>query len=252
VLNGHSIEPFWRSYTGDVFQCRELSGSSDYFLKRHKFKSAHASEKEYEVLNWLQNRLPVPSVKLFTQDSKYFYLLLEAYPGKPVHLLVRDKSTEEIIRLLVPAMRRMHSVPIYDSPFDETATAKLKRIRYNIDHGYLRSDIYKRNSGRDPETDLLYLKNNIPPEEELVFTHGDYCLPNFLYLNGEITAYLDLGDAGICDRYMDICTFAITLCYNYKRFDRFFHFARLIFKEYGIDQPDWSKLHFYHLINEML
>jgi aminoglycoside phosphotransferase len=252
MLKGYSKRSIWHSYVADVWKCTELEGNSVYYLKRHKRKSGHDSVKEYEVINWLQGKLSVPSVKCFARDGKYYYLLLTEKPGIPAHRLIRRYRPEEMIRILVPAMRDMHSLPISGCPFDEGLTAKLKRIRHNIKHNYIRKDIYNQKSKRNAVKELAYLQTHTPEQEDLVFTHGDFCLPNFLIENGMVTAYLDLGEAGPCDRYMDISTFAITLCFNYKRYDNFPYYCRLIFEEYGITDPDWSKLHYYHLINEML
>jgi aminoglycoside phosphotransferase len=252
LIKGFKVKAVWHGYVADVFYCEDPKGVNSYYLKRHKRKSSHDSVKECEVINWLQDKLIVPKVKCFTEDGKYYYLLLTALPGIPAHTLIRKIPAENMIKILVTAMKQLHEIPLPDCPFNESISVKLSRIRRNIDCGFLRKDIYNWHSKRNAEDDLKYLQDNIPSREELVFTHGDFCLPNFLVTNSQVTGYIDMGEAGPCDLYMDICTLAITMCYNYRHFDRFFYYCRLIFEEYGIAEPNWAKLHYYHLLNEIL
>ena len=56
-----------------------------------------------------------------------------------------------------------------------------------------------RNVLRD---ELASIRADLPPED-VVFTHGDYCLPNVMILKGHLSGYIDWGYAGIGDRYLD-------------------------------------------------
>lgn len=252
ILKNHLRKKVDHSCNADVYYFYHVKEGNCYFLKKHAKLAKHESLKEKLVIDWLQGKLPVPQVISLAEDDEYYYTLLSAMPGIPAHKLIGSTKPYELIRLLVPVMKQIHGVPIQDCPFDETISVKLNRIRQCKEQGFLRSDMYHKNAERRADKDLQYLLKNRPSEENLVFTHGDFCLPNFLVEDGKLTAILDLGEAGICDCYMDICTIAITLCYNYKCFERFFEFCRVIFTEYGIAHPDWHKLHYYHLINEMI
>ena len=37
-----------------------------------------------------------------------------------------------------------------------------------------------------------------------MFVHGDFCLPNVFFADGKVSGFIDLGDAGIADRWYDI------------------------------------------------
>ena len=61
---------------------------------------------------------------------------------------------------------------------------------------------------RDPEHLLMWLEENRPAFEP-VLSHGDYCLPNIFLENGTLKGFIDLGRAGIGDKWNDIA-----LCYR--------------------------------------
>ena len=50
--------------------------------------------------------------------------------------------------------------------------------------------------------------------EDLVFTHGDYCLPNIIYHEGKINGVVGLSRVGIADRYQDISLFLRSFEFN--------------------------------------
>ena len=49
-----------------------------------------------------------------------------------------------------------------------------------------------------------------------VVVHGDYCLPNVLMKDGQFSGLIDLGQAGIGDRHIDIYWAIWSLWYNLK------------------------------------
>ncbi len=84
-----------------------------------------------------------------------------------------------------------------------------------------------------------------PANEDLVFTHGDYCLPNIIINNGDISGFIDWGRGGIADRYQDLALAARSLAYNFDA-----EWIKLLFKEYGIENIDYSKIEYYKLLDE--
>jgi kanamycin kinase len=48
-----------------------------------------------------------------------------------------------------------------------------------------------------------------------VLVHGDYCLPNVLVENGQLTALVDVGGAGLGEPAVDLAAGVWTLQYNY-------------------------------------
>lgn len=100
---------------------------------------------------------------------------------------------------------------------------------------------------------LEWLDQN-KPDEEPVLSHGDYCLPNLFGVGEQVCGYIDLGRAGIGDKWCDIA-----LCYRslrdnlagkyggqvYDNFDPALLFAYLEL------EPDWEKIQYYILLDEL-
>lgn len=51
-------------------------------------------------------------------------------------------------------------------------------------------------------------------QEGYVFIHGDACLPNFIFKNGQLTAVIDVGQAKIDSREVDLAAAVWSLAYN--------------------------------------
>lgn len=93
----------------------------------------------------------------------------------------------------------IHSVDIKNCPFDQRLSIKLKEAEYRMVNGlvdeYDFDDIQQKKKAVDLFQKLLTTK---PANEDLVFTHGDYCLPNIIINNGDISGFIDWGRGGNC------------------------------------------------------
>ena len=83
------------------------------------------------------------------------------------------------------------------------------------------------------------------PEEDLVFTHGDYCLPNAIIDGEEVSGFVDWGRAGVADRYKDIALVVRSLEYNTGR-----DLRAMFFEAYGLPSPDADKIEYYKLLDD--
>lgn len=93
-------------------------------------------------------------------------------------------------------------------------------------------------------TFLDFLAEDI--EEDLVFTHGDYCFPNIICKDAHISGIVDLGRAGIADRYQDIALFLRSFSSNMGKPD-----IQTFLDHYGlIERFDEKKASFYRKLDE--
>ncbi|MCU4581133.1 phosphotransferase [Acinetobacter gyllenbergii] len=112
---------------------------------------------------------------------------------------------------------------------------------------------YGDSAFQSPEVLLSWL-NAHRLNEDLVFSHGDFCLPNIFIDQDNISALIDLGRSGIADRYQDIAQCYRSLKYNfsgvysgiaYPNFD-----TDMLFNELEMT-PDYDKIRYYMLLDEL-
>ena len=108
---------------------------------------------------------------------------------------------------------------------------------------------YGEDGFQNPADLLAWLEEN-RPEEELVFSHGDYCLPNIFIKDGHVSGFIDLGNCGVADKYQDIALCYRSLLHNYGEKEYKDFKPEMLFEELGIE-PDWKKIKYYILLDEL-
>ncbi|HSK70852.1 MAG TPA: APH(3') family aminoglycoside O-phosphotransferase [Pyrinomonadaceae bacterium] len=215
------------------------------YLKVDSRAFSHSLLKEKVKLEWLKNRLPVPEVLLFTADENNEYLLLSEISGLPSSDDSLKTDTPHVIEQLVNGLKMIHSLPIEDCPFKTGLDYKIEFARERMIKGLVEEeDFDDERQGRTAEDlfdELLAVK---PTDEDLVFTHGDYCAPNIILKNGKLSGFVDWAIAGIADRYQDIALLTRSVRYNFGE-----EYEESVFEIYNI-KPDWKKIHFYRLLDE--
>lgn len=230
-----------------------MSGNHIYVIKNIKNEryvlkvSKHGInlEPEYKRIIWINNRLPVPKIYNFLEINKKQYLLMSYIYGKPSFFPV-FKDRDRIIKLLASSLKLIHTIKTDDCPFDESIESKLMRARENLIKGTVSFDnIDLSTTHKTPEEYYRDLLLNIPTNEEMVFTHGDYCLPNILVNNYELAGFVDLGLSGIGDKYQDLALCARSIRFNFGE-----EWIKPFFTYYGIEKVDTEKMFFFTILDE--
>lgn len=228
-------------------------------LKVQEYNEEAANE--YRMLQYLHEKLPVPQVYAHEISDGKSYLLMSKCPGEMScsHEYMRNPSV--LCKLLANGLKRLWSIDISACPSDQRLSHKLVQAEYNIENGLVdldnvEPDTFGENGFRNPAELLQWLYDN-KPEEELVFSHGDYCLPNIFGIHDEVTGYIDLGKTGISDKWCDIALCYRSLSHNYSGkyncdADHTYpdYDELLLFRELDI-KPDWEKIRYYILLDEL-
>lgn len=218
------------------------------FLKVETREAATTLAADVARLRWLAHRLPVPQVLAYHEDEQAGYLLTTVVPGVDTATLSERSDTDitQVVRLLAAGLRQVHAVDSTDCPFDARLDQALAQVRQRIDRGLVDEHaIGGQWGGRTIPELWAELLATVPAHEDLVFTHGDACLPNVLVEGDRVSGFVDLGRAGVGDRYRDLALTQRSLIRNYGEM-----WVPLFFAEYGLSQPDAAKLTFYQLLDE--
>ncbi len=220
-------------------------------------KNTPEAENEYRMMRWLNGRLPVPTVYTHEVRENTSYLLMSKCSGEMAcaekYMLNPDLLTD----MLAQGLKNLWAVDISGCPADWSLEFKLKAARFNVEHGLV--DVENTEPGTfgadgfaDPKALLDWLCEN-QPEEELVLSHGDFCLPNLLF-DDTVIQYIDLGKTGIADKWCDIALCYRSLSHNY---DGTYGGQRysgpddlLLFQKLGL-APNWEKIRYYILLDEL-
>jgi len=216
-LRGYSIdkEDIGRS-NDNVFKI--VKDNDVYYLKIGNRSFEYLSK----VLKFLEGTQLNTPVCLASGDYKdTFYILMSECSGKMMH----EVNPELAIPLIAKGLKMIHSVEYIDKTLIRDAS-------YYI-------DLAKRSNDSLTEDDHVFLESvrTGPNQDDLVFAHGDYCLPNIITSKGDL-AFIDLDNAGISFRYIDLVDCIKSITYNFKEEK----YADLFLKEYGISELDTEKL----------
>lgn len=163
-----------------------------------------------------------------------------------------------MVSLLADGLKNLWNIDINDCPSDLSLKYKLAQAEYNVknnlvDLDNVQPDTFGENGFKNPEELLGWFYEN-QPEEELVLSHGDFCLPNMFFDNDNISGYIDLGKTGIADKWCDIALCYRSLSDNYAgRYNGHAYSGvdvSLLFQKIGVE-PDWEKIRYYILLDEL-
>jgi aminoglycoside phosphotransferase len=224
-----------------------LTGAKrNFYLKVQPLTAVEGLFSEKERLEWLKGKLPVPEIVYYERDDVQEYLLLTELKGMNASDSSFGTKLPQLMQQLAVGLRTIHEVNLEGCPFSQKLDVKIEEARRRVEDRLVDEwDFDQQRQGINAEELLNELLVKKPTSEDLVFTHGDYCLPNIVVNGDHLSGFIDWGRAGIADRYQDIALAIRSITYNFGR-----QHVRRFLEEYGIEQEDASKVHYYQLMDE--
>lgn len=228
----------------DVFRIRCCNGD-DLFLKSETIGLLSELPGEVDRLRWLkQLDLPGPTVLDSTTENNRYWLLMTALPGRDLSTAA-DLSPPQVVSIVAMALRLLHQVPIAECPFDHRLERCIATAEHRMNAGLVdEADFDGQRLGRTATNVFTELLSTLPDTHDLVVTHGDACLPNFMAQGNSFTGFIDCGRLGVGDRYRDLALAARSIADKLGR-----AWVAPFFREYGVE-PDERRIAFYCLLDE--
>lgn len=252
--------------SGKIFTADDIGMSlskvlicDDLVLKITDLTTARSSDDDtVKIMRWLYGKLPVPEVLAYEKDEKFSYLLMTRIKGEMSCSAYYLDHPEELVDILVSALKMMWSVNISDCPreisLDDDLLKKKARVEKDlVSTDNAEPDTYGEGGFKDPTELLAWLSENKPPLEPCL-SHGDFCLPNIFVYDGKVSGFIDLGDTGVADKWRDIALCYRSLKHNFDgTYSGIVHEGfepEMFFDALGLE-PDWDKIRYYILLDEL-
>jgi aminoglycoside 3'-phosphotransferase II len=196
-------------------------------------------------LGWLRGQaLPCPEILSFEFHGGRNWLLMTEVPGCDL-ASVRRMPPRDVIALAAAALRRLHALPVDTCPFDHRLPLRLDAAEARWQAGLVDiSDFDHEHAGHDPAAMMAELRAGRPDDFDLVVTHGDACLPNFLADGDGFSGYVDCGRLGVADRCQDLALMGRSIGFNLGD-----AWVGSFYDAYGLSAPDRAKLGYYRLLD---
>jgi len=220
--------------------------------------STTSMAEQVQLMRWLDGKLPVPQVLAYEEADGKSYLLMSKMSGEMSCATYYLEHPNELLEALACGLNMLWEVDVTECPRVRDLDTVLREARMNVERGLVDLDnvdpeTFGEGGFESPKHLLEWLENNRPTFEP-VFSHGDYCLPNIFLKNGQIKGFIDLDRAGVSDKWNDIALCYRSLKHNFdgtyggKIYEDFN--PDLLFEKLGIE-PDWDKLNYYILLDEL-
>lgn len=215
-------------------------------------------ERQVQMMQWLEGRIPVPKVIAYEVENEKSYLLMSKVSGVMSCDTYYLEHPQELLKALASGLKILWQVDVSECPVVRDVDAVLKEARARVENDLVDvEDVEPTTFGEggfeSPKHLLEWLENHRPAFEP-VLSHGDYCLPNVFLEDGQVKGFIDLGRTGVGDKWNDIALCYRSLKHNFdgtyggKVYEDFN--PDLLFTELGIE-PDWEKIKWYLLLDEL-
>lgn len=251
---------------GDAAYKRDNTGMSgsevlifpEYVLKIQRH--TEETDNEAAAARWLKGVLPVPEISVYRVEGQTAYTLMSRIQGTMLCDEELLKTPDRLIRLAAEGIKRLWAVDVKDCPLGVSRLEeRLKAARFQVENNLVdmenvEPETFAPGGFANPMELLEWLEQN-RPEEDLVLTHGDFCLPNVFVKGNKISGYIDIGKMGPADRWQDIAIVMRSLAHNfagkYNGGKAYFQFEPESFlRELGMEM-DEEKNRYYLLLDEL-
>jgi aminoglycoside 3'-phosphotransferase-2 len=207
-LQGHRWKRQLGGSDAQVFRLEPPDGPA-LFVKTEPGGPLSELAGEAARLRWLAAAgIRCAQVLDFVEENGRGWLLLQAMPGCDLESACETGAVKaaDAVRLMAQALRELHALDTAHCPFDHRAGVRMALAHARMQAGLVDEDDFDaEHEGLPAQALFARLETTRPPAEDLVVTHGDACLANFMAVpDAGPGGWIDCGRLGVADRHQDL------------------------------------------------
>jgi aminoglycoside 3'-phosphotransferase II len=206
-LSRARIEPVTEGMSGALLFRVTENGQPGRYLKIAREEMMASLRNEIARTRWLASQgIRVPPILRVEERGDELAILTGGLPGAPAddNPLAEDLLVDAMAR----AMAALHRLSPAACPFDESLAVRLATATKAVATDDVDPEYFDpRNHGVAPAVLLERLMAD-PPREDFVVAHGDASLANLIVDADGRVGFVDCGNAGRGDRYLDLAVLA--------------------------------------------
>ena len=207
-----------------------------YYLKR---AARGTLEREAIMTEYFHKKGLGAHVVDYATYGEYDWLITERVPGEDCTHDIYKSDPEHLCDTLARELRALHEIDFSDCPVQDRMGEYISLAERNFATGNYSTEHFPDSFGyRSAEEAYAALQAGKGELKNEVLLHGDYCFPNVMLDNWNLSGFIDLGNGGVGDRHVDLFWGAWTLQFNLGTDE----YRERFFDVYGRDKIDENKL----------
>ncbi|MBE6926180.1 MAG: aminoglycoside 3'-phosphotransferase [Ruminococcaceae bacterium] len=190
-----------------------LDKGPGYFLKK---APKGTLKNEAAMTAFFSSKNLAPEVLAYESYTEDWMLTLRA-KGEDCLLSMYTDDPKKLCDTTAQLLRMLHESDTANCPVADRTRDYLSTTIHNFHHKNYDSSLFPDNWGyataeeawQELEANGRYLQSD-------TLLHGDYCLPNIMLDNWQFSAFIDLDNAGVGDRHVDLFWGMWSLQFNLK------------------------------------
>lgn len=201
------IKPVTEGMSGALLFRVTEKGQPERYLKIARGEMIASLRNEMARTQWLASqRIRVPPILRVGKRSDELAMLTGGLPGAPAD--DNPLADDLLVDAIAAAMKALHRLPAASCPFDESLAVRLSAAAKAVADDEVEPEYFEpRNHGVAPAVLLERLMAD-QPSQDIVVVHGDASLNNLIVDAYGHVGFVDCGNTGRGDRYLDLAVLA--------------------------------------------
>lgn len=246
------LPPRLAEWIGDasIFESSGCSGAQTVYIGRDsgaflKIAPRGALRRAAQMqAYWAERQLSAEVLMYLSEDRDY--LLTAPVPGSDGIAAAHLAQPERLCKVFGRALRQLHEADFSDCPVDLLSELLDEATRRTFQQWHL-DDLRPFIGAASAERAAAEVEAGRHLLQRDALLHGDYCLPNVMLDDWQLSGFIDVAEGGVGDRHYDIAWGLWTIQYNLKNPA----YGELFLDAYGRDPIDADRLRICALLASM-